>query len=164
MQCISGGRCIPICHHHWGDCNDSYRDGCEQAIVDTHYCPGDARIGAEADPAIAFFIRDPAPPSVEGQRQQLTRSLATQIDGLQACYRASLANTPTLSGSSGYRVTFTDAGAVLNAEQIEPGPDDRELTRCTETALRAAQISEENVGPRTFIVEVSYDPGGPANE
>jgi hypothetical protein len=161
MQCISGGRCIPICQHHWGDCNDSHRDGCEQAIVDAHYCPGDRRIGAVSEPAIAFFIRDPSPASVEGQRQHLTRSLAGQINDLQACYQASLANNPTLSGSSGYRLTFSDAGVVLTIDQIEPGPGDRELAGCTETALRAAKISEENVGARAFIVEVSYDPGGP---
>jgi hypothetical protein len=161
MQCIFGGRCVPVCEAYWGDCNKDYRDGCEQAIDDSYYCPGDPRIGAVAGPAVVFFVRDPSPPSVEGQRQHLTRSLAAQIADLQACYRAALASNPTLAGSSGYRLLFSDAGSVLTAQQLELGPDDHGLTRCTEHALRAARIAEQHVGPRAFIVEVSFDPGGP---
>lgn len=48
VVCQHGAFCMAVCEDHWGDCNDDYRDGCEQSIEHRVYCKGDPRIGSTA--------------------------------------------------------------------------------------------------------------------
>ena len=164
MQCVADGRCVPVCHPHWGNCNDDYRDGCEQAIVDRYYCAGDPRIGAHADPAVVLFVREPSPAGAEDQRQPLTRSLTEQLGALNACYRSALSRDPTLADASSYRLEFSDEGRVLAVERTDSVPGGP-LNQCAQDALRAARISVRDGGDlRSVTVDITFDPGGPERE
>jgi hypothetical protein len=162
MQCIAGGRCIPVCEHHWGDCDEEFRNGCEHAIADRHYCPGDPRIGAVSDPSVSFLVRHDEATSADPNRHVLARSLAVQTADLQQCYQRSLAHQPGLAGESAYRMTFTEAGTSERIERLASAAADPTLTQCEERALSGAKIeTSDHSAARQFIVEITFAPGGP---
>jgi hypothetical protein len=162
MQCISGGRCQPVCEHYWGDCDRNFRNGCEQSIADRHYCPGDARIGARSDPSVAFFIREERTKDADTDRHVLARSLAAQTTELERCYRSALTVKPQLGGEAAYRLIFSERGRAESVERLETGPDDQRLMQCAEHAVSAATIDPMAHGEvRIFVVEVVFAPGGP---
>ena len=165
MQCIAGGRCVPVCQHHWADCDEQFRNGCEQAIADRHYCPGDPRIGAVSDPSVSFLVRHDEATGADTSEKLLARSLATQASLLQRCYQAMLARHPELAGESVYRITFSEAGDAKRSERLDSATEDPTLTRCEEHALRGVRIDQtERTGDRHFLVEVMFAPGGPDTE
>jgi hypothetical protein len=162
MQCISGGRCVPVCEHHWGDCDEDFHNGCEQSIADRHYCPGDPRIGAVSDPSVSFFVREDETNMTDPNRQTLARSLVTQTADLQRCYQTVLARNPGLAGESAYRITFSEAGAAHSLNRLAIAPDDPTLSQCAEQAVRATKIDRsDHPGAPRFIVEIAFAPGGP---
>lgn len=161
MQCIAGGRCVPVCEHHWGDCDEAFRNGCEQAIADRHYCPGDPRIGAVSEPSVSFRVRyDEA--GTDADKHLLARALAGDTADLERCYRTALAREPGLSGESAYRITFSQAGAVDHLERLASAVEDPTLKQCEEHALRSARLDErpESVA-RQLTVDIQFEPGGP---
>ncbi|HTU61903.1 MAG TPA: hypothetical protein VMF89_25775 [Polyangiales bacterium] len=164
MQCIAGGRCVPVCEHHWGDCDEAFRNGCEQAIADRHYCPGDPRIGAVSEPSVSFRVHhDEA--GADADKHALARALAGYTADLERCYGTMLAREPGRSGESAYRITFSQAGTVEHLERIASAFEDPTLTECEEHALRGAKLDRSARSEvRLITIDIQFAPGGPDTE
>jgi hypothetical protein len=137
MLCRPGDHCYPVCEDHWGDCNGDYRDGCEQAIADARYCPGDPRLNPAEPPGVVFKHEGDTKGPGRFNAEDVDRALIERNEALNKCYGAALQSDPRLHGSVVYDVTLGAAGKVVRVEKVEADFDSRAADQCVGRTLDA---------------------------
>jgi hypothetical protein len=165
MQCIMGGRCITVCEDHWGDCNETYRDGCGLPIKDCVYCDGDPRIDELAQPIVGLFSNDEGSGPGHFDSSVFARGLGEQHARLTACYKALLKKLPDLHGLLLYRFTLDESGRISRMELVPGSAESQELERCvTEVVANVRFDHGPNGGTVAYLYRIAFALGTAPNQ
>jgi hypothetical protein len=168
--CYHFSFCMNICEDHWGDCNEDYRDGCEQSIDHRIYCAGDPRIGAYSPPTVATWADGPAEGHGHYNSLRMSRVLDHWLPGLQHCYEQVLATDPKLEATLSYKLTVGTSGRVVDAAFVQSDIESPALKVCMTRYLSALWFEPPPIGgPVTFpyrflFIAGSYEGEEPNSE
>jgi len=143
---------MAVCEDHWGDCNDDYRDGCEQPIEHRVYCNGDSRI-REYSPATIDLYQDGHAGPGELDAASFDRQLERDKPALQSCYDRTLEQDTKLEATLRYRFHIDKDRDQLSASLIASEPRSDQLESCVNSWAASIRLEQS---PKNGPVDFDY--------